>query len=152
MVISSPNCPISNRYISSPRKEKFEGNYYGKNTRDFKRRKNSAVNSKKRSKRTRSRNNRKKSGSQGMTAAIILIAFIITAAGIAFVILTMGSSYAQMTQTIGTEGQDYASSSLQVVGGFITGYDIDADEKIEAVIFCMKLALDSGEVDLSSSA
>lgn len=55
---------------------------------------------------------RKKKASQGMTAAIIMIAFIITSAGIAFVILTMGSSMQQQLATTGERGVEAASSAM----------------------------------------
>ncbi|MCP4762741.1 MAG: hypothetical protein GY870_13260 [archaeon] len=96
---------------------------------------------------------RKKIASQGMTAAIILIAFIITAAGIAFVILTMGSNMQQELETIGTGGSDAASSALRVEGGFVIGYDSDSDATdIDAYVFTLKMVLATGEVDLSSTA
>ena len=47
--------------------------------------------------------------SEGMTSAIILIAFIITAAGVAFVILTMGSS---MQQQLGATGRTWVRTIL----------------------------------------
>ncbi|MHA1585585.1 MAG: hypothetical protein ACTSVU_07070 [Promethearchaeota archaeon] len=53
---------------------------------------------------------------QGMTAAIILIAFIITAAGIAFVILTMGSSLQQQLSATGQQGLQQASSAMDHFG------------------------------------
>ncbi|MCP4761139.1 MAG: hypothetical protein GY870_05110 [archaeon] len=61
----------------------------------------------------RKRYKRGKRASQGMTAAIIMIAFIITAAGIAFVILTMGTSMQQQLATTGERGNEAASSAMQ---------------------------------------
>ena len=89
--------------------------------------------------------------SEGMTAAIILIAFIITAAGIAFVILTMGSEMQLELGKVGNEGKDAASSAVQVEGGIITGY-ADATLDINAFAFNVKLVLSTGQVDLSSTS
>ncbi len=89
--------------------------------------------------------------SEGMTAAIILIAFIITAAGIAFVILTMGSEMQLELGKVGSEGKDAASSAVQVEGGLITGYT-DGTPEVIAYAFNIKLVLSTGQVDLSSDA
>ncbi|MHA1728464.1 MAG: hypothetical protein ACTSWY_07000 [Promethearchaeota archaeon] len=60
----------------------------------------------------RKKRGKKKRASQGMTAAIIMIAFIITASGVAFVILTMGSSMQQQLATVGERGTEAASSAM----------------------------------------
>ncbi len=95
---------------------------------------------------------RKKRASQGMTAAIILIAFIITAAGIAFVILTMGSTMQQNLGTTGELGAESASSALQVEGGLVIGYEMGNNFYIDALTFNLKMVLKSGEVDLDDDA
>ncbi|MCP4764211.1 MAG: hypothetical protein GY870_20730, partial [archaeon] len=95
----------------------------------------------------------KKRASQGMTAAIILIAFIITAAGIAFVILTMGSTMQQQLGTIGDSGSEAASSALQIEGGHIVGYSaLYGNNDMDAFTFRLKVVLESGEVDLDNDA
>jgi hypothetical protein len=66
--------------------------------------------------RARQRRRRVKKGrkaNEGMTAAIILIAFIITAAGVAFVILTMGSTLQQQLSATGQQALQQASSAMQ---------------------------------------
>ncbi|WP_371803731.1 hypothetical protein [Candidatus Lokiarchaeum ossiferum] len=88
--------------------------------------------------------------SEGMTAAIILIAFIITAAGIAFVILTMGSSMQLELANVGDEGKDAASSALQVEGGIVTGWSPGSG--IDAFAFNVKLVLSTGQVDLTNTS
>ena len=86
--------------------------------------------------------------SEGMTAAIILIAFIITAAGIAFVILTMGSEMQLELGNVGQEGKDAASSALQVEGGIVTGW-VDAygasTANVTGFAFNIKLVLPQKE-------
>ncbi len=93
--------------------------------------------------------------SEGMTAAIILIAFIITAAGIAFVVLTMGSEMQLELGNVGQEGKDAASSALQVEGGIVTGW-VGAygasTANVTGFAFNVKLVLPTGEVDLSDDA
>ena len=61
----------------------------------------------------RRRIKRSRKANEGMTAAIILIAFIITAAGVAFVILTMGSTLQQQLSATGQQAQQQASSAMQ---------------------------------------
>lgn len=93
---------------------------------------------------------KRQQASQGMTAAIILIAFIITAAGIAFVILTLGSEMQQELADIGNEGRKTSSSALQVEGGIISGYGDNS--ALNATAFNIGLVLENGEVDLSDDA
>ncbi|MHA1583859.1 MAG: hypothetical protein ACTSWL_01270 [Promethearchaeota archaeon] len=99
----------------------------------------------------RRKNFLKRRGSQGMTAAIILIAFIITAAGIAFVILTMGSEMQIELGHVGDEGRDSASSAMQIEGNVITGYT-NSTPAVEGIAFNVRLVLATGQVDLSSDA
>lgn len=63
--------------------------------------------------RLRQRKKRGRKANEGMTAAIILIAFIITAAGVAFVILTIGSQMQQQLSATGQQGLQQASSAMQ---------------------------------------
>ncbi len=93
---------------------------------------------------------RKRKASEGMTAAIILIAFIITAAGIAFVILTMGSEMQLELGDVGSEGREAASSAMQVEGGKVSAWV--AGGTVDAYAFNLKLVLGTGQVDLSSDA
>lgn len=95
---------------------------------------------------------KKHRASQGMTAAIILIAFIITAAGIAFVILTMGSNMQQNLGTIGEKGSEASSSALQLEGGLVIGYDIGGDGGVDAFTFRIKVVLETGLVDLQADS
>ena len=99
---------------------------------------------------------KKDRGSQGMTAAIILIAFIITASGIAFVILTMGGNLINKLQNTGNRATETASSYLAVQGN-VMGYDYKinatnqtSDQRIEYIDFYVALTLTTGGVDLAS--
>ena len=100
----------------------------------------------------RRRTKKGRKANEGMTAAIILIAFIITAAGVAFVILTMGSTLQQQLSATGQQALQQASSAMQVEGGLVVGYDADGDNKLEGLVWNMRLVLGTGEVDLSESA
>jgi flagellin FlaB len=100
----------------------------------------------------RAKHRSKKSASQGMTAAIILIAFIITAAGIAFVILTMGSNMQMNLDTIGQSGTEASSSAMEVQSGFIVGWSTASSENITGYSFLAKMTLDTGLVDLGDDA
>lgn len=100
----------------------------------------------------RDKHRSKKSASQGMTAAIILIAFIITAAGIAFVILTMGSNMQQSLDTIGQSGTEASSSAMEVQSAFIVGWSVDTTGNITGYSFLAKMTLETGLVDLDDDA
>ncbi|WP_371803730.1 hypothetical protein [Candidatus Lokiarchaeum ossiferum] len=99
----------------------------------------------------RKKRSSKRKASEGMTAAIILIAFIITAAGIAFVILTMGASMQLELGRVGNEGSEASSSAMQIDGGLIVG-TTDANTLVNAYAFNIKLVLTTGQVDLSDDA
>ncbi len=100
----------------------------------------------------RNKHRSKKRASQGMTAAINLIAFIIKAAGIAFVILTMGSNMQQSLDTVGQSGTEASSSALEIQGGFVVGWSVASSGTITGYSFIAKMTLDSGLVDLGDDA
>ncbi|MHA1583698.1 MAG: hypothetical protein ACTSWL_00460, partial [Promethearchaeota archaeon] len=91
-----------------------------------------------------------KKASQGMTAAIILIAFIITAAGIAFVILTLGAEMQVELGNTAESGKNAATSMMQIEGGVITGWG--SSNTIQAYAFNVRLVLNSGEISLATNA
>ena len=90
--------------------------------------------------------------SQGMTSAILLIAFIITSAGIAAVVLTLGAEIQIELGNIGDRGSELASSAIRVEGDIITAYGNVSSEKFLAFAFNIRLILDSGQADLGSDA
>ncbi|UYP48168.1 hypothetical protein NEF87_004453 [Candidatus Lokiarchaeum ossiferum] len=101
------------------------------------------------------RDDMKKKASQGMTAAIILIAFIITASGIAFVILSLGTEMSLELDKIGEEGKNSASSSFKVEGNIVVGYVEDpqgSTKNITTYVFNLALILDSGKINMKSNA
>ncbi|EPA06332.1 archaellin/type IV pilin N-terminal domain-containing protein [Candidatus Nitrosarchaeum limnium] len=82
----------------------------------------------------------------GVESAIVMIAFVIVAAALAFVVLNMGFSTTQKVKTITTSSLEEASSAMEISG---TVYGIgctssasgcDATQKINATIIPIKIA------------
>ncbi|MCB2173037.1 hypothetical protein KQH65_09900 [archaeon] len=97
----------------------------------------------------------KRSGMTGLETAIILVAFVITAAAFAFVVLNMGFLTAEKAQSVISSGMSEASSALLVDSGVIgqfgsTGGD-QADIDLEKLTFYIKLSQGHEPVDLDDS-
>jgi archaellin len=92
---------------------------------------------------------RKSRGSQGITAAILLISVILSAAGLSFVILTLGSDSAQKIEAIGSNANDYSTSACELIGDLVTGIDTDDDTSIEGITFSLRMILESGSMNLN---
>jgi archaeal flagellin FlaB len=60
----------------------------------------------------------------GLETAIILVAFVITAAAFSFIVLNMGFLTAQKSQTVISAGMQEATSSLQADGDMIGEFDV----------------------------
>jgi len=91
-----------------------------------------------------------KKGIVGIEAAIVLIAFVIIAAALAYVVINMGFFATQKTkETIG-QGIEEATSALQLDGSVIgkTG----ASANISYIIFPVKLSVGRSGVDLSNGS
>jgi len=63
-------------------------------------------------------------GMTGLETAIILVAFVITAAAFSFVVLNMGFLTAQKSQTVISAGMDEATSSIQADGDVVGEFDL----------------------------
>jgi flagellin FlaB len=97
----------------------------------------------------------KRSGMTGLETAIILVAFVITAAAFAFVVLNMGFLTAEKAQSVISSGMSEASSALLVDSGVIgqfnnTGGD-QADVDLEKLTFYIKLSQGHTPIDLDDS-
>jgi len=97
----------------------------------------------------------KRSGMTGLETAIILVAFVITAAAFAFVVLNMGFLTAEKAQSVISSGMSEASSALLVDSGVIgqftsTGGD-QADIDLAKLTFYLKLSQGHTPVDLDDS-
>jgi len=91
----------------------------------------------------------------GLETAIILVAFVITAAAFAFVVLNMGFLTAEKAQSVISSGMSEASSALLVDSGVIgtfgsTGGDQDAIDLMN-LTFYLKLSQGHEPIDLDDS-
>ncbi len=66
----------------------------------------------------------KRQGMTGLETAIILVAFVITAAAFSFIVLNMGFLTAQKSQTVISAGMQEATSSLQADGDITGEFDV----------------------------
>ncbi|MFH1178993.1 MAG: archaellin/type IV pilin N-terminal domain-containing protein [Candidatus Bathyarchaeota archaeon] len=97
----------------------------------------------------------KRSGMTGLETAIILVAFVITAAAFAFVVLNMGFLTAEKAQSVISSGMSEASSALLIDSGIIGQFnDTDGDQADVDLIkltFYIKLSQGHTPVDLDDS-
>jgi flagellin FlaB len=97
----------------------------------------------------------KRSGMTGLETAIILVAFVITAAAFAFVVLNMGFLTAEKAQSVISSGMSEASSALLVdsgvIGQFTTLDGDQADVDLAKLTFYLKLSQGHTPVDLDDS-
>lgn len=97
-------------------------------------------------------------GMTGLETAIILVAFVITAAAFAFVILNMGFLTAEKAQSVISTGMSEASSSMLIDSGLV-GYFSNttvvpvrqADICLTKVVFYMKLSQGHEPIDVDDN-
>ncbi len=82
----------------------------------------------------------------GLETAIILVAFVITAAAFSFVVLNMGFLTAQKSQTVISAGMQEATSSLQADGDLIGEFDI-ASGNMTKTSFYIRLSQGKEPID-----
>lgn len=91
----------------------------------------------------------------GLETAIILVAFVITAAAFAFVILNMGFITAEKTQSVISAGMKEASSSLLidsgVIGQFSNVSGDQADICLTKLTFYLKLSQGHEPIDMDDN-
>ena len=91
-----------------------------------------------------------KTGIVGIEAAIVLIAFVIIAAALSYVVINMGFFATQKTkETIG-QGIEEATSALQLDGSVIGKTGSSAN--ISYIVFPVKLSVGRSAVDLSNGS
>uniref|UniRef100_A0A7J3ZLR7 Flagellin n=1 Tax=Fervidicoccus fontis TaxID=683846 RepID=A0A7J3ZLR7_9CREN len=95
----------------------------------------------------RSTPQRRKRGMIGIEAAIVMIAFVIVGAALAFVALNMGLFATQKTKEVITRGLGEASSALEIDGS-VTAYTSDGSS-VTIVSFPIKVAPGRQAVDLN---
>jgi flagellin FlaB len=93
---------------------------------------------------------RNRRGMTGLETAIILIAFVITAAAFSFVVLNMGFLSAQKTQTVISSGMQEASSSMLFDGDMIAAFDLTPGaQELTGLTFYLRLSQGKEPVDVS---
>ena len=90
---------------------------------------------------------RKKRGIVGIEAAIVLIAFVVIAAALAYVVINMGFYSAQTAKSTINKGINEATSALEL-DGYITGLT-DANGNVTALAIPLKLAVAQQQVDMA---
>ena len=91
-------------------------------------------------------NPKKRQGMTGLETAIILVAFVITAAAFSFIVLNMGFLTAQKSQTVISAGMQEASSSLQADGDLIGEFDV-ASGNMTKTTFYVRLSQGKEPID-----
>jgi flagellin FlaB len=94
---------------------------------------------------------RTRRGVIGIEAAIVLIAFVIVAAALSFVVLNMGFSTTQKAKTTIGSGLETSSSVLSVSGS-VTGHVNGTASKLDVVAYPLKVASGSKSVDLQEAS
>jgi flagellin FlaB len=92
-------------------------------------------------------------GMTGLETAIILVAFVITAAAFAFVVLNMGFLTAEKAQSVISAGMAEASSSVLMDSGLVAQFGntggAQANVRLEKLTFYLKLSQGHEPVDMS---
>ena len=92
---------------------------------------------------------RRKKGIVGIEAAIVLIAFVIVAASLAFVALNMGLFTTQKSKEVMQRGLEESTTALEVDGS-VTAYTSDG-KTVNIISLPIKVAPGRSQVDLSAS-
>ena len=94
-------------------------------------------------------------GMTGLETAIILVAFVITAAAFAFVVLNMGFLTAEKAQSVISSGMSEASSALLIDSGIVGQFDETGGDQslieLEKLTFYIKLSQGHEPIDLDDS-
>ena len=101
-------------------------------------------------------NSRNRRGITGIETAIILVAFVITAAAFAFVILNMGFITAEKAQSVISSGMSEATSSLLIDNGVVANFanvslGKQNDICLTKLTFYLKLSQGHTPIDISDS-
>jgi archaeal flagellin FlaB len=90
-----------------------------------------------------------KRGIVGIEAAIVLIAFVVIAAALAYVVINMGFYSAQTAKSTINKGINEATSALEL-DGYITGLT-DENGNVTALAIPLKLAVAQAQVDMAAN-
>ena len=94
------------------------------------------------------RRGKNKRGIVGIEAAIVLIAFVVIAAALAYVVINMGFYSAQKAKSTIDKGIQEATSALEL-DGFVTGKTNSSNPAVTYLVIPLKLAVGQEEVDLA---
>lgn len=89
-------------------------------------------------------------GIVGIEAAIVLIAFVVIAASMAYVVINMGFFAAQTAKSTIGKGIQEATAALEI-DGFVTGKTNSSTVGVTYLAIPLKLAVGEEQVDLSNS-
>jgi flagellin FlaB len=92
-----------------------------------------------------------KRGIVGVEAAIVLIAFLIIAAALSYVVINMGFYTTQKTKETMQTGLDESLTALQL-DGVVTARTNDSSNEILYILVPVKLSAGRGAVDLSNNS
>jgi len=92
-----------------------------------------------------------KKGIVGIEAAIVLIAFVIVAAALAFVVLNMGFTTTQKSKETMSSGLSEASSALEIDGTILAKVDT-SEQKVKVVAIPLKIAPGKAPIDMRKTA
>lgn len=92
---------------------------------------------------------RSKKGIVGIEAAIVLIAFVIVAAALAFVTINMGMFTTQKSKEVMQQGLNEATTALEV-DGVVLGY-VDANTKVSHIFIPLKVSPGQLAVDFDKT-
>jgi flagellin FlaB len=87
-------------------------------------------------------------GIVGIEAAIVLIAFVVVAAALAFVVLNMGFYTTQRSKEVMSQGLAQASSALEIDGTVLAKVDT-TNQKLSCVVIPIRLSAGQKDVDLT---
>jgi flagellin FlaB len=96
------------------------------------------------------RRGKNKRGIVGIEAAIVLIAFVVIAAALAYVVINMGFYSAQKAKSTIDKGIQEATSALEL-DGFVTGKTNSSNPAVTYLVIPLKLAVGQEEVDLAGN-
>jgi flagellin FlaB len=97
--------------------------------------------------------NRYRKGIVGIEAAIILIAFVVIAAALAYVVVNTGFFASQKSKEVVMRGISEATSSLQLDGSVIAYVNkTDTDKKVTTLVMPVKVSVGKEGVDVSNDS
>lgn len=95
--------------------------------------------------------NSKKRGILGIESAIVMIAFVVVAAALAFVVLNAGFGTTQQAKTTISSGLEEASSALEISGKVVGNASTGASAKLISITIPLKVSGGSGSVNVEKN-